>query len=90
MPRHWVTRATRKLDPEYSRLDRAFREQSVEGLRNALQYGCCRDKLSPDLAAAFVELGPTERTLTFLRANPPHTLLAAVMRSVAGARAHAH
>ena len=88
MPRQWVTRAKRQLDPAYSRVDRAFREQSVEALRDALPYGCCRDKLSPDLAAAFVELGPTERTLAFMRANPPHTLLAAVMRSVAGAHEH--
>jgi hypothetical protein len=72
------------------RQDLVYHEQSLEALRDcaALPYSCRLEQLSPELAAAFVELAPTGRTLEFLRANPPHSLSAAMIRSVAGASAH--
>ena len=82
MPKNWVLRATQLRT--VSQLDRAIQEGTVSALRQALPYSCDLELLGADLAIAFVQLSPTERTLDFLRSNPPHTLPAAWARSLVG------
>jgi len=82
MPKNWVLRATQLRT--VSQLDRAIQEGTVSALRQALPYSCDLELLGADLAIAFVQLSPTERTLDFLRSNPPHTLPAAWARALVG------
>ena len=82
MPKAWVKQATRRSVT--SPLDRAVEEGCIKALRRALHYGCRREKLG-QYGDLFLELSPNDRTMAFLRSHPPHSILAAWARSVAGA-----